>query len=224
MNPTQNYDSLVSKKCFDLLVIASPIGEQFDTAILSELYPKQEELDSLAEALRAGIIEQIAEGDQQCFRFTTQDVRAYFNNQLTNINDDSILRKIISWQLKNFNIAENRIKGFTKRHEEGIKVLKFLLNHPVIVEGLWTEALPLISENLHSRIMSDTVSIWSYEENNATIQCIEYFESKQGQHINMEVGSKCKRRPDNNKQTTKLNINTRTNHFDRRTQTYRPYC
>jgi len=203
MNPSQNYDSLFSKKCFDLLIIASLIGEQFDTAILSELYPKQEELDSLAEALRAGIIEQIAEGDQQCFRFTTQDVRAYFNNQLTNINDDSILRKIISWQLKNFNIAENRIKGFTKRHEEGIKVLKFLLNHPVIVEGLWTDALPLISESLHSLIMSDTVSIWSYEENNATIQCIEYFESKQGQHINMEVGSKCKGRHDNNKQTTK---------------------
>ena len=186
MDYAQNYDSLISKKCFDLLVIASLIGEQFDTAILSELYPKQEELDALAEALRAGIVEQAVEGDQQYFRFVTQDIRAYFNSQLSNINDDSVLRKIVSWQLKNFNIAENRIKGITKRHEEGVKILKFLLNHSAIVEGYWTDALPLISESLHSLIMSDTVSIWAYEENNATMQCIEYFESKQEQHINME--------------------------------------
>lgn len=186
MNHLQNYDGLISKKCFDLLIIASLIGEQFDTAILSELYPKKEELDSLAEALRAGIIEQICDEDQQYFYFVTEDIRAYFNNQLSNINDDRVLRKIISWQLKNFNLAESRIKRFTKRHEEGIKVLKFLLNHPTIIEGHWTDALPLISQSLHSLITSDTVSIWAYEENNATIQCIEYFESKHRKHINME--------------------------------------
>ena len=186
MDYAQNYDSLLSKKCFDLLIIASLIGEQFDTGILSELYPKQEELDALAEALRAGIIEQVVEEDRQYFCFATKDIRAYFNHQLTKINDDTVLRKIISWQVKNFNIAENRIKGFTRRHEEGIKILKFLLNHPVIVEGHWTDALPLISESLHSLIMSDKVSIWAYEENNGTMQCIEHFDSKIGQHTNME--------------------------------------
>ncbi|GAB4125118.1 MAG: hypothetical protein Fur0027_04460 [Raineya sp.] len=186
MDYAQNYDKLLSKKCFDLLVIASLIGEKFDASILAELYPKQEELDSLAEALRAGLIEQQRNGDQEFFHFATKDIRAYFNNQLTKINDDGVLRKIISWQVKNFNIAESRIKSFTQRHEEGIKMLKFLLNHPVIVEGLWMDALPLISESLHSLIMSDTVSIWTYEENSGTIQCIEYFDSRTGKHISME--------------------------------------
>lgn len=186
MDYAQNYDGTLSKKCFDLLVIASLIGEQFDTAILSELFPKQAGLDALAEALREGIIEQTTEQDQQYFRFITKESRDYFTEQISRINDDSVMKKIVSWQVKNFNIAENRIKGFTRRNEEGIKILKFLINHPVIVEGHWTDALPLISESLHSLIMSDKVSIWTYEENNGTIQCIEYFDSKIGQHTNME--------------------------------------
>jgi GAF domain-containing protein len=186
MDNALNYDSLISKNCFDLLVIASLIGEQFDIGILAELYPKQEELDALAEALRVGIIEQVIEEDQQYFCFKTQEIKEYFNNQLTNINDDSILRKIISWQVKSFNIAENRIKGFTKRHEDGIKILKYLLNHQVIVEGLWSDALPLISESLNSLILSDTVSIWAYEENNGSLQCIEFYENHSGKHISMK--------------------------------------
>lgn len=186
MNYAIDYSSKISKSCFDLLVISSLIGEQFDVGILSELFPKQEELDSLAEAIREGIIEQVVEEDRQYFKFTSYQIREYFNQQLTNINDDSVLRKIISWQIKSFNIAENRIKTFTKRHEEGIKILKYLLNHPVIVEGHWNDALPLISESLNSLILSDTVSIWSYEENNRTMQCIEFYENHTGKHISME--------------------------------------
>ncbi|MFN3317077.1 MAG: GAF domain-containing protein, partial [Raineya sp.] len=84
------------------------------------------------------------------------------------------------------NIAESRIRSFAKRHEEGIKVLKFLLNHPAIIEGFWADALPLITESLHNLIMSDMVSIWTYEENNGTIQCVEFFDSGTGRHIDMQ--------------------------------------
>ncbi|MDW8295986.1 MAG: GAF domain-containing sensor histidine kinase [Raineya sp.] len=178
-----NYIERLSPICFDLLVIASLMGDRFNTDMLIELYGKRENLDSLAEAIREGIVEQFTEKDQQYFRFKDEKVKEYFSENIANIHDDKVLRTIVGWQIELFNQAEKRIRRFTQKHEEGIKVLKHLLNHPVIVEGLWNDALPLITESLHTFIEADLISIWAYDEIQGVIQCIEMYEYETQRHI-----------------------------------------
>jgi signal transduction histidine kinase len=181
-----NYIERLSPVCFDLLVIGSLMGDRFNTAMLAELYSKKENLDSLAEAIREGIVEQFTEKDQQFFRFKDNNVKTYFSQNVANIHDDSVLRTIVKWQVEQFNQAEKRIQRFTQKHEEGIKILKYLLNHPIIVEGLWNEALPLITENLHQLIGADLISIWAYDENQGIVQCIEMYDYKAQKHISIK--------------------------------------
>ncbi len=174
----------LSPICFDLLTIASLMGDKFNMAMLTELYPQKENLLSpLAEAIREGIIEQFTEKDEQFLRFKNEQSRSYFNENIANLHNDSILKKIVKWQVEQFNQAEKRIQRFTQKHEEGIKILKYLLNHPAIVDGLWKDALPLITENLHKLIGSDLISIWAYDENQGIIQCVEMYEHTNRKHI-----------------------------------------
>lgn len=178
-----NYIERLSPVCFDLLIIGSLMGDKFNTAMLAELYMKKENLDSLAEAIREGIIEQFTEKDQQFFRFKDNSVKTYFNQNIANIHDDSVLRTIVKWQAEQFNQMEKRLQRFIQKHEEGIKILKYLLNHPAIVDGLWKDALPLITENLYKLIGSDLISIWVYDENQGIIQCVEMYEHTNRKHI-----------------------------------------
>lgn len=178
-----DYTNQLSPTCFDLLVIASLMGERFNISMLSELYTHKENLDNLAEAIRADIIEQYTDKDEQYFRFKDEKVKAYFSQNIANIHDDSILKTIVKWQIEQFNQAERRIQRFTQKHEEGIKILKYLLNHPVVIEGLWKESLPLITEKLHSLIEADLISIWAYDEVQGIIQCIEMYDHRNQKHI-----------------------------------------
>ncbi|MCU0436595.1 MAG: GAF domain-containing sensor histidine kinase [Raineya sp.] len=180
------YETELSPDSYDFMVVASLMGEIFDLELVKR-FKKWEDIDlQINECLLLELIEPIEHNNKSIFKFKLHQIYLYFKKQVSQIRDVQLLRNVVALQSKEYAIAETRIKEFIQKNYDGVNVLKYLLNHKSIVEGIWKEALPLISENLYKIIHAHQISIWAYQDNNNSIQCIEMYDTDAHLHRHLE--------------------------------------
>jgi len=182
----KQYETELSPDSFDLMVLASLVGEIFDLGILNHFGVLEHAQELVQECQKAQIIEPLDHEDRQIFKFKSHEVCQHFKKQVSEIKNIALLRKVVALQSKEYAVAETRIKNYIQDSYEGVNILKYLLNHKSITEGIWKEALPLLSETLYKIIQAHQISIWTYQDNNSSIQCVEMYDAEHNQHLHLE--------------------------------------
>ncbi|KOY86471.1 hypothetical protein AD998_10225 [bacterium 336/3] len=186
MDEFVKYETELSPDGYDLMVVASLMGEVFDIELIKRFKNWDNIELLLEECLSKQIIDSEEHDNQLIFKFQLHHVYQYFKKQVSQIRNIELLRQVVSLQSKEYAIAETRIKDFIQKNYDGVNILKYLLNHKSIIEGIWKEALPLISENLYKIVHAHQISIWAYQDNNNSIQCIEMYDTEKHLHLHIE--------------------------------------
>ena len=186
MDELLKYETELSSDSYDLMVVASLMGEIFDIELVKRFKQWEDIQHYIEECRQMQIIEPLEHDNKLIFKFKLHHIYQYFKKQVSKIRNVELLRQVVSLQSKEYAIAETRIKDFIQKNYDGVSILKYLLNHTSIVEGIWKEALPLISENLYKIIHAHQISIWTYQDNNNSIQCIEMYNTEAHLHLHLE--------------------------------------
>jgi signal transduction histidine kinase len=170
----------ISPKTFNLLAIAASIGESFSKHLLTGFY-KNEKVDvEIQEALQQRLIAYLypnSDVPTEYYRFTNKDTHRYFYDNIQEINDIDLLKRMVFWQSKQTRQSDKQLRKYYKKHTRGIKILHDLTMHPSILNGVWNESLPLLTKNLSKLVSVATVSIWRYDEDTPFIQCLDLYNS-----------------------------------------------
>lgn len=166
---------------FTILAHASSIGYTFSIDDLSKFLELGEE-EIINELDQLGAFVSIFEREKKEYSFISQEIHQSLLTYLHDLEEDREVGKLVFYHKTKETYYKTKFDKLLAQIENHTNHLTEIIKNPYIQEGDWEKSLMLITETLSKVIDVTRVSVWSYNEEEGYIECLDLYEKQYYKH------------------------------------------
>jgi serine phosphatase RsbU (regulator of sigma subunit) len=178
--PNQLFSKL-SYLQFAILACASSIGYTFSLDDLSK-FLESDEAEIIKELDQLGTFVNIFRSERKEYSFISQEIYQNLLTYLHALEEDDEAGKVIFYYKTKETRYQNKFDKLLAQIKNHTDYLTQIIKNPYIQEGNWEQSLMLITETLSKVIDVTRVSVWSYNEAEGYIECLDLYENQHHKH------------------------------------------
>ncbi|GAB4189698.1 MAG: hypothetical protein OHK0057_10650 [Thermoflexibacter sp.] len=173
--------SKLSPLQFAILACASSIGYTFSINDLSKLL-ELDEAKVIKELDQLDAFVSILGNANKEYSFISQDIYQSLLTYLHALEEDAEAGKVIFYYKTKATRYQNKFDKLLAQIKNHTNYLTEIIKNPYIQEGNWEQSLMIITETLSKVIDVARVSVWSYNEAESYITCLDLYEKLYQKH------------------------------------------
>ncbi|SFF55742.1 GAF domain-containing SpoIIE family protein phosphatase [Thermoflexibacter ruber] len=172
--PSQLFSKL-SHWQFAILACASSIGYTFSIGDLSK-FLEYDEAEIIKELDQLGAFVNIFGSEDKEYSFISQEIYQNLLTYLHTLEEDDKAGKAVFYHKIKATHYQTKFDMLLAQIKNHTHYLTEIIKNPCIQEGNWEQSLMLITETLSKVIDVTRVSVWSYNEEEGYIACLDLYE------------------------------------------------